>query len=227
MNGVDYSVWNPAVDKFIAKKFGSDDLGGKVECKKDLAKTMGIKYDAKRPILAMITRLAEQKGIDLVVNIMKDILKDSDFVILGFGDEKYNKIFQDMPKKYKGKVGVSVKFDNALSHKIEAGADMFLMPSGYEPCGLGQLISMSYGTIPLVFKTGGLADTVIDGKTGFVFEKYRGSELGEAMERAIAAWQEPKKWKQMVKTAMRQDFSWKRSAREYLGLYRKLVASKG
>ncbi|PJC48761.1 MAG: glycogen synthase, partial [Candidatus Omnitrophica bacterium CG_4_9_14_0_2_um_filter_42_8] len=138
VNGVDYSIWNPAVDQFIAKKFNEKDLKGKIECKKDLSESFEIKYNAKRPIIAMITRLAEQKGIDLVVNIMKDLLKDSDFVILGFGEEKYNKIFQEMAKKYKGKVGVSIKFDNALSHKMEAGSDMFLMPSRYEPCGLNQ-----------------------------------------------------------------------------------------
>jgi starch synthase len=160
INGVDYSVWNPSVDKFIAKKYDEDDLKGKAECKKDLAKAFEIKYNASRPLIAMITRLAEQKGIDLVVNIMKDILKEADFVILGFGDEKYNNIFKDLAKNYKGKVGVSVKFDNALSHKIEAGADMFLMPSRYEPCGLNQMYSLKYATVPVVRAVGGLDDTI-------------------------------------------------------------------
>ncbi|MDO8602733.1 MAG: glycogen synthase GlgA [Candidatus Omnitrophota bacterium] len=228
VNGVDYSVWNPAVDQFIAKKFNEEDLKAKEECKKDLAKTFEIKYNAKRPILAMITRLAEQKGIDLVVNIMKDILKDSDFVILGFGDEKYNKIFQDMAKKHKGNVGVSIKFDNALSHKIEAGADMFLMPSRYEPCGLNQMYSLKYATVPVVRAVGGLDDTIQNFDpsakkgNGFKFKDATNEAFLEAIKEAVATFKDKKLWGALLKNCVSCDFSWESSAEKYLKLYKNL-----
>ena len=228
VNGVDYSVWNPAVDQFIAKKFNEKDLKGKIECKKDLAKSFEIKYNANRPIIAMITRLAEQKGIDLVVNIMKDILKDSDFVILGFGDEKYNNIFKDLAKKYKGKVGVSIKFDNALSHKMEAGADMFLMPSRYEPCGLNQMYSLKYATVPVVRAVGGLDDTIQNFNSstkkgnGFKFKDATNEALLGAIKEAVAVFKSKKLWDELLKNCVACDFSWESSAEQYLKLYKNL-----
>ena len=228
VNGVDYSVWNPKVDKFIAKDYDENDPSGKVECKKDLAKAFEIKYNAKRPILAMITRLAEQKGIDLVVNIMKDMLKDSDFVILGFGDEKYNNIFKDLAKKYKGKVGVSIKFDNALSHKIEAGSDMFLMPSRYEPCGLNQMYSLKYGTVPVVRAVGGLDDTIQNFNpaakkgNGFKFKDATNEAFLGAVKSAVSIFKDTKLWDELLKNCMSCDFSWESSAEQYLKLYKTL-----
>ena len=228
INGVDYSVWSPANDKFIAEKFDEKDAAGKIACKKDLADVFGIKYNAKRPILAMITRLAEQKGIDLVVNIMKDILKESDFVILGFGDEKYNNIFQDLAKKYKGKVGVSIKFDNALSHKIEAGADMFLMPSRYEPCGLNQMYSLKYGTVPVVRAVGGLDDTIQNFNpsakkgNGFKFKDATNEAFLGAVKDAVAVFKNKKLWDALVKNCLACDYSWESSAEQYLKLYKNL-----
>ena len=228
INGVDYSVWSPAVDKFIAQKYDEKDLSGKVACKKDLAEAFEIKYNAKRPLIAMITRLAEQKGIDLVVNIMEDILKDSDFVILGFGDEKYNNIFQDLAKKYKGKVGVSVKFDNALSHKIEAGADMFLMPSRYEPCGLNQMYSLKYATVPIVRAVGGLDDTIQNFNpatkkgNGFKFKDATNEALSRSIKEAVATFKNKKLWDELLKNCVACDYSWKSSAEQYLKLYKNL-----
>jgi len=228
VNGVDYSVWNPAVDQFIAKKFNESDLKGKIECKKDLAESFEIKYNAKRPIIAMITRLAEQKGIDLVVNIMKDILKDSDFVILGFGDEKYNNIFKDLAKKYKGKVGVSIKFDNALSHKMEAGSDMFLMPSRYEPCGLNQMYSLKYATVPVVRAVGGLDDTIHNFNpatkkgNGFKFKDATNKAFLGAIKEAVATFKDKKLWDELLKNCANCDFSWESSAEQYLKLYKNL-----
>jgi len=228
VNGVDYSIWNPAVDQFIAEKFNEKDLKGKVECKRDLAKAFEIKYNAKRPIIAMITRLAEQKGIDLVVNIMEELLKDSDFVILGFGDEKYNKIFQKMAEKYKGKIGVSIKFDNALSHKMEAGADMFLMPSRYEPCGLNQMYSLKYATVPIVRAVGGLDDTIqnFDPGTkkgnGFKFKDATNEALSGAIKEAVATFRNELLWKELLKNCISCDFSWESSAEQYLKLYKNL-----
>jgi len=228
INGVDYSVWNPGVDKFIAENYDEKDLSGKVKCKKDLADSMGIKYNAKRPIMAMITRLAEQKGIDLVVNIMKDILKDSDFVILGFGDEKYNNIFQDLAIKYKGKVGVSIKFDNALSHKIEAGADMFLMPSRYEPCGLNQMYSLKYATVPVVRAVGGLDDSIQNFDTttkkgnGFKFKDATNEAFLAAIRESVAIFKNKRLWDALLKNCVTCDYSWESSADQYLKLYKNL-----
>jgi starch synthase len=228
INGVDYTIWNPAVDKFISAKYDGKDLSGKAECKKDLSKALGIKYNAKRPLIAMITRLAEQKGIDLVVNIMKDILKESDFVILGFGDEKYNNIFQDLAKKYKGNVGVSIKFDNALSHKIEAGADMFLMPSRYEPCGLNQMYSLKYATVPVVRAVGGLDDTIQNFNSstkkgnGFKFKDASNEALLGAIKDAVAVFKNKKLWDTLLKNCAACDYSWESSAEQYIKLYKKL-----
>ena len=228
INGVDYSVWSPANDKFIAEKFDEKDTSGKAACKKDLADVFGIKYNAKRPMVAMITRLAEQKGIDLVVNIMKDILKESDFVILGFGDEKYNNIFQDLAKKHKGKVGVSIKFDNALSHKIEAGADMFLMPSRYEPCGLNQMYSLKYGTVPVVRAVGGLDDTIQNFNpatkkgNGFKFKDATNEAFLGAIKDAVAVFKNKNLWDALIKNCLACDYSWESSAEQYLKLYKNL-----
>jgi len=228
VNGVDYSVWSPETDKFIAKKFNEKDLSGKAECKKDLAKAFGIKYDAKRPLLAMITRLAEQKGIDLVVNIMKDIVKIGDFVILGFGDEKYNAIFKDLAKKYKGNVGASIKFDNALSHKIEAGSDMFLMPSRYEPCGLNQMYSLKYATVPVVRAVGGLDDTIENFNpstkkgNGFKFKDATNQAFLGAIKDAVKVFNDKKLWSALLKNCLACDFSWESSAEKYIKLYKGL-----
>jgi starch synthase len=228
INGVDYTVWNPAVDKFISAKYDGKDLSGKAECKKDLSKALGIKYNAKRPLIAMITRLAEQKGIDLVVNIMKDILKESDFVILGFGSEKYNNIFQDLAKKYKGNVGISIKFDNALSHKIEAGADMFLMPSRYEPCGLNQMYSLKYATVPVVRAVGGLDDTIQNFNpstkkgNGFKFKDASNEALLGSIKDAVNVFKNKKLWGALLKNCASCDYSWESSAEQYIKLYKKL-----
>ena len=221
-------MWSPDVDKFIAEKYGKNDLSGKAACKKDLAGVFEIKYNAKRPLIAMITRLAEQKGIDLVVNIMKDILKESDFVILGFGDEKYNNIFQDLTKKHKGKVGVSIKFDNALSHKIEAGADMFLMPSRYEPCGLNQMYSLKYATVPVVRAVGGLDDTIQNFNpatkkgNGFKFKDATNEAFLGSIKDAIATFRNKKLWDTLLKNCVSCDYSWESSAEQYLKLYKNL-----
>jgi starch synthase len=228
VNGVDYSVWSPANDKFIARRFNEKDLSGKAECKKDLAKVFGIRYDAKRPLLGMITRLAEQKGIDLVSNIMKDIVKIADFVILGFGDEKYNTIFKDLAKRYKGKVGASIKFDNALSHKIEAGSDMFLMPSRYEPCGLNQMYSLKYATVPVVRAVGGLDDTIENFNSytkkgnGFKFKDATNETFLGAIKEAVAMFKNKRLWDALLKNCLACDFSWESSAEQYLKLYKNL-----
>ena len=232
VNGADYSIWNPETDNFIAKKYSKGDLSGKIECKKDLLKQFGIEYSAERPVIGMITRLAEQKGIDLVADSMKEMLDlGVDFVLLGFGDEKYNNIFKDLAKRYKGRVGAKIDFDNALAHKIEAGSDMFLMPSRYEPCGLNQLYSMKYATVPVVRAVGGLDDTVENFNpatrkgNGFKFKHATKDAVLSAIKKATSLYKDKPSWNALLQNCLSHDFSWSSSAKKYEELYKVLETS--
>jgi starch synthase len=219
INGLDYSIWDPAADNFIAAKFSAKDPAGKAACKEDLQKFCKFPVRKDVPLIGVVSRLAEQKGFDIVAaGIDKMCRMDLQMVILGTGDEKYHKIMESMVKKYPKVISLYLKFDDTLAHKIYAGSDIFLMPSKYEPCGLGQMISMKYGTLPLVFKTGGLADTV-DGSNGFIFDKYSADELLKTVKKALAAYQAPDKRKKLVDKAMKCDFSWAVSAKKYVELY--------
>lgn len=219
LNGLDYSIWNPQADKFIAKNFSLKDSDGKREDKKDLQRLCSLPVEAGVALFGIVSRLAEQKGFDILADAIEKICKmDLQLVILGTGDVKYHLLLEDIVKRYPKKVSLHLKFDDPLAHKIYAGSDVFLMPSKYEPCGLGQLISMSYGTIPLVFKTGGLADTVT-ANNGFVFDKYCKEDLIKTMDKAIAAFKDAKKWAQLIRSAMKCNFSWKESAKKYISLY--------
>lgn len=221
LNGLDYSIWNPAADKFIAKNFSLKDIDGKYADKQDLQKFCKLPQKSEVPLFGIVSRLAEQKGFDILADAIEEICNmDLQLVILGTGDAKYHAILEDIVKKYPKIVSLHLKFDDTLAHKIYAGSDIFLMPSKYEPCGLGQLISMSYGTIPLVFKTGGLADTV-SSKDGFVFDKYGKADLIKTIEKAAKAFKDKKKWLGLLKNAMKNNFSWKESAKDYVSLYEK------
>jgi starch synthase len=187
-------------------------------------------YNPNTPVIGLISRLTDQKGLDLIAEIIQDFLAmDVQFVILGTGEPKYHLLLEELRAAYPSKLSVALKFDNRLAKLIYAGSDMFLMPSRFEPCGLGQMIAMKYGTIPLVRKTGGLADTVEnlspDGKkgTGFVFEDYKGEDLLFILKRATEAFHQPKLWTELVQRAMKQDFSWDASARKYLEIYGKIL----
>ncbi|MDP8230848.1 MAG: glycogen synthase GlgA [Candidatus Gorgyraea atricola] len=233
VNGADYSIWNPETDDLIIKKYSKDDLSGKVECKKDLLKQFDIEYSAERPVIGMITRLAEQKGIDLVADSMEEMLNlGVDFVLLGFGDQKYNNIFKDLAKRYKGRVGAKIDFDNALAHKIEAGSDMFLMPSRYEPCGLNQLYSMKYATVPVVRAVGGLDDTVENFNpatkkgNGFKFKHATKDAVLSAIKKATSLYKDKPSWSALLQNSLSCDFSWSSSAEKYEELYAKLLNSK-
>ena len=230
INGVDYSVWNPETDKFIARNYNEKDLGGKEECKKDLLREMGLEYVSGRPLIGMITRLAEQKGVDLVSDSMGELLAlDFDFILLGFGDEKYNNIFTDIAKKYKDRVGIKIGFDNTLAHKIEAGSDMFLMPSKYEPCGLNQLYSFKYATVPVVRAVGGLDDTVVEFDSssaegnGFKFKEGTCEALLTEVKKAVGAYKNKELWHKLLLNGLSCDFSWDSSAEKYERLYNKLI----
>jgi len=221
LNGLDYSIWNPKTDKFIAKNFSLENIEDKNEDKEDLQKICKLPVLADVPLLGIVSRLAEQKGFDILAEGIENICNmNLQLVILGTGDLKYHLLLEGIMKKYPKVISLNLKFDDVLAHKIYAGSDIFLMPSKYEPCGLGQLISMSYGTIPLVFKTGGLADTVND-KDGFVFAKYNQDCLIKAIEKAIKIFKNKKAWLKLIECAMKNDFSWRESAKEYVALYEK------
>ena len=226
LNGVDYTSWNPRTDPHIAAPFDRKSLSGKKKCKDELIKIFKLKGSQEVPVIGIISRLADQKGFDILAAALDDLMKgDLCVVILGTGDEKYEKQYSALGKKYPGRLGVKIAFDNVLAHKIEAGSDMFLMPSKYEPCGLNQMYSLKYGTIPIVRATGGLEDTIqrFDPETGegngFKFTTYSSEALLEETQRAIQVYQDKKTWARLVQNAMRMDFSWKKSAQRYDEIY--------
>lgn len=230
LNGIDYDEWNPKTDKELFRRYSSDLAKDKVYNKVGLQRECGLAVKPDVPLLGVVGRLAHQKGFDILAEKIDEICSmDLQFVLLGRGDEVYHKIMAGIAKKYPKNTSINIKFDAVLAKKIYASSDMFLMPSRYEPCGLGQLISLRYGTIPIVRKTGGLADTVyeFDPDTGegngFVFEEYSAAALVDAIKRALDAYQDEKPWLGLVKKAMEYDFSWANSAKEYINLYKKLI----
>ncbi len=231
INGVDYRDWNPETDALIPATYSKSDLKGKAKNKAALMEAFGLNKDlAQAPLLGIISRLADQKGFDLVEAVLPQLMaRNLTVVILGTGDEKYHRLLTTMAAKYPGRLGVKIAFDNSLAHLIEAGADMFLMPSRFEPCGLNQLYSLKYGTIPIVRATGGLADTVTQvgrtrgAGTGFLFEEYSSEAFLKAIYTALAAYEDKRLWKLIMQNAMSQDFSWNKSAQDYLELYQRLV----
>jgi starch synthase len=230
LNGVDYSVWNPADDPYLEAHYSSDDLQGKRRCKKELLAHCQLSDDLlERPLLGMISRLAGQKGVDILSQVVDRVMAyGAGLVILGNGEKKYERLLVHMAQRYPQQMAVRIAFDESLAHQIEAGCDIYLMPSLYEPCGLNQMYSLRYGTLPVVRRTGGLADTVVevDPKkkkgTGFQFIDYHPDALWKAIEKALQCFANKELWHQLVKKAMAQDFSWSRSAGEYLKLYKRL-----
>ncbi|HET9400103.1 MAG TPA: glycogen synthase GlgA [Candidatus Acidoferrales bacterium] len=227
LNGVDYSIWSPEVDSLIAAKFSPKDMSGKTACKKNLLEEF--KLDAaslQRPVIGIVSRFADQKGFDLIAQIIGELVKeDVALVALGAGEPKYETLFRELAGKYPKQVGVKVAYDNTIAHKIEAGADMFLMPSRYEPCGLNQIYSLKYGTVPVVRATGGLDDTIenFDEKTGrgtgFKFAEYDANALLACLRQALKAFANAAAWKKVQANGMACDFSWRASAGEYAQLY--------
>ena len=225
VNGVDYNVWNPEHDPALARNYSAGDLAGKRACKQALLAEYGLPQDnLDRPLLAIISRFAAQKGFDILADAASRLLQeDLNLVVLGSGDLPYESMFRALAESYPQKVGLRVGYDPGLSHRIEAGADMFLMPSRYEPCGLNQIYSLKYGTVPVVRATGGLDDT-IDDSTGFKFRDYSGDALLDTVRVALRAYQDRNSWLGTMRRGMGKDFSWKASAGEYLDLYRRLAA---
>ncbi len=236
LNGVDYAAWDPSVDRLIPARYTPDDVSGKQACKADLQRTQGLAVDPATPLVGMITRLADQKGLDLVAATLDVILGlGAQFVLLGAGDPQYHTLFQGLHDRYPDRVAVTLGFDDGLAHRIEAGADIFLMPSRYEPSGLNQLYSLRYGTVPVVRRTGGLADTIVDATpeaaargdaNGFVFNGYSPDPFLDAVKRALWAFRDPRAWRRLQQVGMGQDFSWTRSARRYVDAYRRATAAR-
>jgi starch synthase len=232
VNGMDYDKWNPETDPFIPAHFSVHDLSGKAKCKEHLVHHFNLICSQNyAPLIGMVSRLADQKGFDLIAEAMEDIMAlDLQMVILGTGQQKYHDLLERIASRYSGKIGVQLSFDDEMAHKIEAGCDMFLMPSKFEPCGLGQLYSLRYGTIPIVRKTGGLADTVIpldhETGTGFTFLGYSVVEMMAAIKQALTVYSNPALWQPLMIRAMSQDWSWKRSARQYMQLYHCIFSDK-
>ncbi len=219
LNGLDYSLWNPEKDDLIRKRYSSNDLEAKYVNKEQLQELCRFPKKKNLPLLGIVSRLAGQKGFDILAKCLPDICRmQLQFVILGTGDLEYHKILQRAAKNCPKAISLHLKFDNTLAHKIYAGADIFLMPSSYEPCGLGQMIALRYGTLPLVFKTGGLADTV-NKDNGFIFDDYTKDGLLGAIDGAVRTFKDKNKWCGLMKRAMQCNFSWEESAKKYLELY--------
>ncbi|VAX15208.1 Glycogen synthase, ADP-glucose transglucosylase [hydrothermal vent metagenome] len=232
LNGIDYNIWNPETDKHIPHNYSIKDLSGKLEDKKELLKHFRLAFDENIPVIAVISRLAVQKGFDILLSSMEYLMSlNFQLVLLGSGEYEYESAFNALANEYSHKFGIYVGYNNDLSHLIEAGADMFLMPSHYEPCGLNQIYSLRYGTVPIVRKTGGLADTVKDWDemtalgedtgNGYSFADYNGYALTNAVERSIRDFHNKPVWKKIQANGMSEDFSWRRSAEKYINLYKK------
>lgn len=225
LNGLDYSIWDPESDKFISKNYSALEPKEKAENKEELQKICKLPLKKELPLIGIVSRLAEQKGFDILAAALEAICKmNLQLVILGTGDLKYHTLLENAVKKYPKVISLHLKFDDPLAHKIYAGSDMFLMPSKYEPCGLGQLISFKYGTIPIVFKTGGLADTV-NKDNGFVLQRYNKDDLIRAIQEAVRTFKDKEKWVALVAKAMQYNFSWEESAKKYIKLYEKAKAA--
>ncbi len=231
LNGLDYSEWNPRTDSALAEPFDTAALKKRAANKRAVQEQLSLKRKPRAPLIGMVTRLYDQKGLDLLLAITDRLLAhDVQLAILGSGDEKYHRAFAALKRSYAGRVGIDHEFNDPLARLIYGGSDMFLMPSQFEPCGLGQMIAMRYGSIPIVRATGGLADTVIDAGrspkrgTGFVFKAYEPDRLLTAIERALAAYTNPDRWVEIQRRAMTTDFSWESSAQQYITLYQKAIA---
>ena len=226
INGIDIEINNPETDTQIYVNYKKDNLEGKYENKKRLQQELGLEVNEDIPVISLVSRLVDQKGLDLIEAMLQELMElGIEFIVLGTGEYHYEELFKDAQYKYPERFSVNIKYDATLAQRIYAGSDMFLMPSLFEPCGLSQLFSMRYGTVPIVRETGGLKDTVepynvfTKEGTGFTFSNYNAHEMKDAVVRAIEIYNNKEEWEELVKRCMSQDFSWMNSAREYKNLY--------
>jgi starch synthase len=229
LNGIDVAEWDPATDPYIPAHFGADDLSGKAACKEALQREMGLPVRAGVPLVAMVGRLAEQKGLDLVAAALGELLElDLQLALLGSGRHDYEELFRRLTRERPDRIAARIGFDERLAHRLEAGADLFLMPSRFEPCGLNQMYSLRYGTVPVVHAVGGLDDTVDDydganAGTGFKFAGYHPQALLGALRRAVDVYRDRRAWRGIMTRGMAQDFSWATAAQHYEELYGRLI----
>jgi len=233
VNGADYSVWSPEEDELIPAQYDARSLSRKAENKEALCEKNKLKFDPETPVIGLISRLTDQKGFDLLAEIFDKLMKlKIQMILLGEGEPKYNDMFKQFTKKYPKKFAANLRFDDEMAHLIEAGSDIFLMPSKFEPCGLNQIYSLKYGTVPVVRETGGLKDTInnFDPKTnkgnGFTFKKYKSKDLYTAIKKAVDTFKDKKAWTKIQKNGMRADFSWDVSAKKYIKLYERVLKKK-
>jgi starch synthase len=226
VNGIDTKRFDPASDPDLPANYSLENLEGKAKCRTELAKEMELKVDDQTPVLGVVSRLSFQKGFDLIVKGAPEYLDKAALVVLGLGDPSIAKDLRKLEVKYPGRVRFVEKFDVQMAQRIYAGSDMFLMPSSFEPCGLGQLIAMRYGTVPVVRETGGLADTVFEGRNGFSFIDHDEREFAAATNRGIKKFRDDKKWRNLVLKVMKEDHSWLRSARNYVAMYKDAQAMR-
>lgn len=233
VNGVDYAQWSPETDPLLPANYSAEDLAGKAEVKRLLLEEFDLAPADGAPLLGVVSRFTDQKGLELLVEILPELLANHDLrlVALGSGAPQLEQSFEAMRDRFPTRMGVVIGFDNALAHRIEAGADAFLMPSRYEPCGLNQMYSLRYGTVPIVRRTGGLADTVAPFDrstgigTGFLFDAFAPQALGEAIRDALEVWESPEAWARLRRNGMAEDFSWERQGLEYELLYADMIAA--
>lgn len=230
LNGIDVDVWNPATDPYLPARYSASQLDGKLTCKRALLRTFGVSEDVERPLIGLISRLVDQKGFDILAEVADELASlPCAIVLLGSGEARYEALWQRLAARHPDRIGVRIGFDEALAHLIEAGSDMFLMPSRFEPCGLNQMYSLRYGTVPIVRATGGLDDTVrdYDERTGtgngFKFAGTEGRDLLDAVGRALALFEQKDVWQALQLSGMQEDHSWDASAAEYVKVYRRVV----
>lgn len=227
LNGIDTADWNPSSDLHLPCEYSSRAPSGKRRCKAALQANLGLDVAPGAPLFGTVSRLTHQKGLDWIVQIAPGIVdRGGQLAVLGTGEKAIESALRDLAARYPGRISATIGYDEALSHRIEAGADVFLMPSRFEPCGLNQMYSLRYGTVPVVTGTGGLKDTVADGVNGFILDAADAHGLWLAIERALAAFADRTAWKRLVQAGMTRDFSWERSAREYLELYARAAAGR-
>jgi len=232
LNGIDDGEWNPETDPYLERSYSADDLAGKEANKRALLDDFELPYDADVPVFGIVSRLTAQKGFELLPDVLAVLLREADLrlVVLGSGEERHEQYFQWLHDTFPSQVGVYRGHDERIAHRIEAGSDLFLMPSRYEPCGLNQMYSLRYGTVPIVRRTGGLADTVepydpeTGRGTGFLFDEFRSEALLEAVREALACWSDRFTWQRLMRNGMSRDFSWDRQGERYVELYRELLA---
>jgi starch synthase len=236
LNGIDDEEWNPATDRHLPAPYDASDLSGKRSAKREMLDLFGLPTDETalaRPVVGMVSRMVEQKGLDLLAWLAPELARlDAAFVVVGTGDQRFEDMWRWMSSVAPGRISSYIGFDERRAHLVEAGADLFLMPSRYEPCGLNQMYSMRYGTVPVVRAVGGLVDTVKpfnprNGQgTGFLFAHYDAAALLDALQRALAAYQQPALWRRLQVNGMKKDFSWRRSATEYVKVYKRVIAAR-